>query len=89
METNDRTTPGRWFALIPCSPDVCSDCGVDHAPDAPHDATSMYYQFLFLCMHGRCPTWADALAHCDPTTRRLWETELRRVGRWDKVTDSI
>jgi hypothetical protein len=60
----------------------CPICAVQHPPDAPHDATSLYYLYRFRAARGRWPTWADALAHCKPQVRQYWEAELRRMDAW-------
>jgi hypothetical protein len=70
------------FTLLPPAPGVCRECAVDHKPDAPHDAQSLYYQTKFHMQHGRGATWADAVAHCEPAVRQAWETALRERGAW-------
>jgi hypothetical protein len=54
----------RGLMLLPCRPDVCQECAVDHPVDHPHNAGSMYYQYRFRAKHKRWPTWEDAMAHC-------------------------
>ncbi|HBV87055.1 MAG TPA: hypothetical protein DEF42_10480 [Desulfosporosinus sp.] len=66
--------------LMPCAPDVCQECGVDHKPDMPHKAQSLYYQYKFYKEHGRWPTWEDALTHCTPEMQAWWRKELRERG---------
>jgi hypothetical protein len=56
-------------------------------PEQPHNAQSLYYQTIFNGMIGRPPTWADAMAHCDASTRRAWETHLREIGAWSEPPD--
>lgn len=53
---------------------------VAHAPEWPHDATSLYYQVAFSRQHGRVPTWADALAHCAAPMREAWTSVLETLG---------
>jgi hypothetical protein len=68
------------FVLLPPKPGVCPECAVDHAPETPHNAQSMVYQYDFYGKNGRWPTWGDALAHCSPETREIWGRELRKKG---------
>jgi hypothetical protein len=68
--------------LLPCAKDKCKECAVNHGPDEPHNATSLYYHFKFHKENGRCPTWKDALAHCRPEIQKAWEDELRKRGKW-------
>src|SRR4051794_22508979 len=60
----------------------CSICAALHKATDPHDAQSAFYQTQFFRIHGRWPTWADAIAHCDPETRSIWESKLRGFGVW-------
>ncbi len=78
--TETRTTP--FLILPPENQSVCQTCGVEHDADAPHDATSLRYQYAFRSVHGRWPTWKDALAHCDEAVRIEWEAALRKRGAW-------
>jgi hypothetical protein len=66
--------------LLPPAPGLCQECATKHEPGWPHNAQSLYYQFKFPMDHGRAPTWADAMAHCDDTTREFWTKELTRMG---------
>lgn len=68
------------FTLLPCAPDVCQSCATKHAPDQPHNQTSIYWQYWFYGQHGRWPTWADALAHCTEQVKALWIKALARRG---------
>lgn len=61
-------------------PGCCEACGIKHAPDEPHNAKSMMYQYTFYAEHGRWPTWHDALAHCSGAIRQFWITELTARG---------
>lgn len=72
------------FKLLPCGNGVCQECAVNHPPEAPHNNQSLFYQYRFFGLHGRFPTWKDAVEHCDEPTRRLWESELRRLGHWSE-----
>lgn len=68
--------------LLPPKPGTCPACAVDHPPDAPHNAQSLYYQYRFYGLRGRWPTWADALAHCTPGVQAGWKRELERRKAW-------
>lgn len=69
------------MTLLPPAPDVCQECAVDHPHDQPHNQQSMYYQYHFYSMHGRWPTWTDAMAHCPPDVRQHWREELVKLMR--------
>lgn len=58
----------------------CSQCGVIHEPDQPHNQQSLHYQYAFWAEYDRWPTWIDAMAHCDDETRELWSVALRERG---------
>ena len=58
----------------------CSQCGIVHEPDQPHDNQSLPYQYSFYAEHDRWPTWADAMAHCTPEVQEQWTTALRSRG---------
>lgn len=60
----------------------CSVCGVQHDQREAHNAQSMFYQYRFYGAHGRWPTWADAVAHCEPEMRAKWIAELTRLKVW-------
>jgi hypothetical protein len=80
MNTGEsKTEPCDWH-LLPPAPGLCQECAVDHAPEQPHNQQSLFYQMRFNAQHGRYPTWADAMAHCDAETRDIWTQELRRLG---------
>ena len=77
MQTGDvlETKPNAGM-LMPCAPDVCQECAVDHPHDNPHNQQSMYYQMQFHAKHGRWPTWTDAMAHCAEPVRTAWRKLL-------------
>lgn len=76
-----RPKDATWTLMpIDTSHGECSQCGRLHEPDQPHDAQSLAYQYAFYAEHDRWPTWADALAHCDPEIQNLWKQELRAHG---------
>jgi hypothetical protein len=54
----------------------CPICGTAHAPESPHSASSMTYQFRFQREHGRLPTWEDAIAHCSEEDKDLMRNVL-------------
>lgn len=60
---------GGGFRMLPGPPGTCQWCHVQHEPGAPHDRDSLPYQMKFHQLHGRWPTWSDAMAHCDDATR--------------------
>lgn len=62
------------------APGQCPECHVFHEPELPHDQQSLFWQYHFRELHGRWPTWADALAHCTPEIRQLWIDELAERG---------
>ena len=68
------------FMLLPPAKDVCQECAVKHAPEEPHDATSLYYQYSFKAEHGRWPGWKEAMAHCSEEMKLIWTKELRKKG---------
>lgn len=79
--TNSRMTelPG-GFKLLPCGPDVCQMCAVDHPPENPHNRDSLYYQYKFFAENERWPTWTDAVSHCEEKLAEFWLSEIRRRG---------
>lgn len=72
------------FGILPPHPNACQVCAVNPAHDEhePHNAQSLYYQYAFKGVHGRWPTWKDAVAHCPEEIREAWERELRNRGAW-------
>jgi hypothetical protein len=77
VETGEvvREKKNAW-TLLPPAPDKCQECATDHAWDQPHNQQSMYYKMHFHSMHGRWPTWTDAMRHCTPEVQALWRKEL-------------
>lgn len=67
-------------SILPPPADKCQVCGHGHEPEQPHNPDSLYYQYAFYGEHGRWPTWADALAHCDEKTRAHWTYALKEIG---------
>lgn len=75
--------------LLPPKPGVCSVCAVDHQDGEAHSAESVYYHYWFYAKHNRWPTWADAIAHCTPQVRQLWQQELEQRGAWTEPDDGV
>jgi hypothetical protein len=71
---------GAGMYLLPCAPNVCQECAVDHEPEFPHNQQSLYYQYHFYALNNRWPTWEDAMAHCDEQMQEFWKIELREKG---------
>jgi hypothetical protein len=67
---------GGGFMMLPGPPGTCEWCHVKHDADEPHDQQSVPYQMKFQTLHGRPPTWSDAMAHCSAKTRKHWRREL-------------
>lgn len=67
--------------LLPPSPDKCQQCGIKHPPEQAHDGDSLYYQYWFKKHYGRWPTWKDAIEHCPPHIKKIWEEGLRKHGK--------
>ncbi len=59
---------------------TCEMCGVQHDPTLPHNRDSLMYQYKFYDQHGRFPSWADAMEHCDEEMKRLWTESLEQRG---------
>ena len=68
------------MTLLPAKPGTCSECAVDHPAHYPHNRDSLYYQYRFYDQHGRWPTWADAMAHCDEQMKAFWREQLTARG---------
>jgi hypothetical protein len=77
------------FRLLSAPPGVCPECAVEHAASDPHDALSMTYQYVFFNRHGRFPTWADAMAHCDPVIIEVWTAILKEMGEWTEPRKAV
>jgi len=73
--------------LLPPPEGKCPVCASEHKPTDPHNAGSIYYGMRFLMTHGRDATWADAMAHCDPSLAALWKFELEKAGCWSQPVD--
>lgn len=65
------------MTLLPPAEHLCQECALEHNPRLPHNKQSLFYGSHFMMVHGRQPTWADALAHCTVEMRDAWTTILR------------
>lgn len=69
------------FSLLGRTPDGTRFmCGVAHGPEQPHNQQSLAYQCKFYDMHGRWPTWEDAMAHCPDDVKEHWKEQLGKCG---------
>ena len=82
QEAKNPTQVRRKFTLLPPSPGLCPECAVKHEPHEPHDQMSLFYQTKFNMMHGRAPTWKDAISHCSDEMKAAWTKELKKRGVW-------
>jgi hypothetical protein len=67
---------GGGLGMLPGPPGTCEFCHVAHDPAAPHNQQSLPYSMKFFVLHGRSPTWTDAMAHCTPEVRAVWRKKL-------------
>lgn len=72
--------PVSSWKMLPPPADICQICATKHNPEEPHNQQSVFYQVGFKIEHDRFPTWADAMAHCSPETKKLWTEELAKMG---------
>ena len=77
------------MTLLPAPKNACAMCATPHAATDPHNAGSIYYSIKFRTLHGRSPTWADAVAHCAIEVRQKWEYELRRRCGWTQPPEGV
>lgn len=75
--------------LLPPAVGKCPVCAGDHPPDFPHNAQSLYYQYRFMGLRGRWPTWADAMAHCTEETQNEWTTQLLEMEAYSAPTEGV
>lgn len=68
------------MTLLPTKPGVCPECGVDHPAEQPHNRDTLLYQYTFYDKHGRFPSWADAMEHCEADVKACWVRELKARG---------
>jgi hypothetical protein len=72
---------GGGFRMLPGPPGTCEWCHVAHDPDQPHNQQSLPYQVKFHTLHGRWPTWTDAMSHCASEVRAEWRRQLVELMR--------
>lgn len=72
------------LTMLPAKPGTCPLCAVDHKPDEPHNAQSLFYQMRFNIVHGRSATWADAISHCSDRVKQLWTDNLKNLDAWSE-----
>ena len=75
--------------LLPAKKGHCQVCAVQHPPEAPHNAQSLFYGMRFKGKYGRDVTWADAVAHCPDEVQNVWEAELRKRKAWTETPSPI
>lgn len=75
--------------LLPAPADACQECAVKHEPSFPHNRDSLFYQMHFRKEHGRWPTWADAIAHCDERAKPAIKALLEREGVWSEPVEGM
>lgn len=80
MRTGKKTPSDTKMFMMPAKKGTCEECAVDHKPNEPHDAQSLFYQYRFYNEHGRWPNWKDAYAHCDEETKSIWKLRLEEAG---------
>lgn len=68
------------MSLLPPPAHLCPVCAAEHSPRVPHNRDSLYYQVRFKLLRRREPTWADAAAHCDPSTIRTFRAAAEEAG---------
>jgi hypothetical protein len=81
-ETGKETHEQGAWNVLPPAPGKCQICAIEHEPEDPHNAQSLYYQMTFQGMIGRAATWADAMAHCDDHRKHWWRTYLKEINAW-------
>jgi hypothetical protein len=66
------------MTLLKPKPGLCQECAVKHEPEAPHDATSLYWQ-MNRKMAGKPANWRAAMAHCSPEVQAAWTEKLTQM----------
>jgi hypothetical protein len=65
---------------------VCPECLSVHSDQTPHDKDSLYYNCTFYSVHGRWPSWSDAVVQSNQSVRDIWGvgkfTLFRIISRW-------
>jgi hypothetical protein len=76
--------------LLPPAEGKCRICAVDHPPEYPHNAQSLFYQTRFQLRYDRPGTWADAAAHCTEQMQAHWRAEMEKLGGvWTMPPDDV
>lgn len=75
--------------LMPPAAGTCPVCATAHEPELPHNAQSLYYQMRFNGVHGRWPTWADAVSHCVPRMQETWKDLLEQKKAWSEPPEGV
>jgi len=75
--------------MLGSKPGTCAVCACAHDTLSPHSRDSLPYQIRFRDRHGRWPTWADAMAHCNVLIRTAWQVELEKRGVWTTTKKPI
>ncbi len=84
IETGEAKTEAMNWGLMPPPAGKCQICAADHVPENAHNAHSLYYQYAFYGAVGRWPTWADAIAHCEPYVADQWRAALKERNAWSE-----
>jgi hypothetical protein len=80
METGEETPiEGGGMRMLPGPPGSCEWCHTEHERDQPHNRDSLPYQMKFNAIHGRWPTWTDAMSHCESDVRKMWRDGLVKI----------
>lgn len=77
--------------LLPAAPGTCPVCATKHEPDQAHNVYSLFYGVRFQGLHGRSPTWADAVAHLPPATQALWKKAVDQTqnATWTEPPEGV
>ncbi len=65
--------------LLPAKKGTCPECATIHEKEEPHNLC-LFYQYSFYAVHGRWPTWKDAMAHCSDEVKEITTTVLKEHG---------
>ncbi len=68
--------------MLPPPEGCCRICGVDHKPNAPHNAETVFYETRFSLRYKRRGTWADAIAHVPEPERTRLEKKIKALNAW-------
>jgi hypothetical protein len=79
-KTGETKPSNGTMMMLPAKEGTCEWCAVDHLPEQPHNAQSMFYQYRFYNEHGRWPNWLDAMEHCSIDTQAHWKHHLEKMG---------